>query len=118
MPASVWAIDFSSSRYDCTALYSLTEVSQQEFESQKQSLSSHLRRKKIQLINLNAWANSNNQPVKLSGREKNKLRRQYDISPKQDTILVFSKSGKVIADMRGKSDLVEVIFQCGYAPKK
>ena len=91
----------------CTILYSLKGEMAEQFENQRHNLQNHLSRKRIKLLNLNEW-----QDTRLSGRERNLLRKKYALTRSGNHAVIFNRKGDIVMDITRNIDLVDIIMHC------
>lgn len=99
----------------CTVIYSLHGDIYADFEAQKQTLTPHLNRKKIAFRDLNGWGNngkSNAGTNALSGREKNKQRRKYNIPRNKNHAVILDHNGDMLTSISHNFDLVSILLRC------
>lgn len=91
----------------CTVLYSLHGNISENFEKQKQTLQSHIKRQEIQMLDLNDWHKTT-----LSGRERNQLRKEFNLPRQGNHVAILNHKGKLIQNMSEHLDLVDIIMSC------
>ncbi|UAA39582.1 hypothetical protein KIH87_04280 [Paraneptunicella aestuarii] len=91
----------------CTVLYSLHGNIAEDFEEQKQALSSQIKRQGIQMQDLNDW-----QKTTLSGRERNQLRKAFNLPRQGNHIAILNHKGRLTQNMSEHIDLVDILMSC------
>lgn len=100
-----------SAPLQCTIVYALDGVAYDAFNQQIDTLERHLRFQNIGLIDLNQWQHGKPH-LKVSGRERATLRKQYAFTSDEDNAVVLDKQGKLLRRYQSTVDLVDMMLTC------
>lgn len=94
---------------NCAVVYSLYGVTQMRFQEQREQMQPHLKRLRIRLYDLNDWQYH---VTPLSGRERQVIRRTYDLRPREDNALMLFVNGELLVHQQRDIDLVSLVMTC------
>jgi hypothetical protein len=95
----------------CTIVYSLKRSADKYFNDEIVQLETQINKHNIQFIDLNHWGKTLPH-VEVSGRFRNQLRQQYDLSRGVNQAIVVNKQGQIMNRYTGSVTLVNALMDC------
>jgi hypothetical protein len=95
----------------CTIIYSLKRSADTYFNDEIAQLSSQLIKKDIHFIDLNNWRKTPPH-FEISGRFRNQLRQQYDLTKGVNQPVLVNQKGQVLSRYAGSVTLVNALIDC------
>ncbi len=99
------------SQANCTIVYSLKRSADKYFNDEIAQLSTQINRKNIHFIDLSNWRKTPPH-IEISGRFRNQLRQQYDLTKGVNQAIVLDKKGQVLSRYTGSVTLVNALLDC------
>jgi hypothetical protein len=95
----------------CTIVYSLKRSADKYFSDEITQLSTQISKQNIHFIDLNNWGKTSPH-IEVSGRVRNQLRQQFDLSKSVNQAVVVNGNGELVQRYTGSVTLVNALLDC------